>query len=290
MFFTSDVMNQKMKKHQNDSKCCNEKNSMIKTTCGIDIGSRTIEVVMLDAEARRILGYQITDTGTTPAQTARESYDQLIDSLKIARDKPVNIVVTGYGRKIFPLTATAVTEITCHARGVSHLFPEARTVIDIGGQDSKVIGLEKSGRVRDFAMNDRCAAGTGRFLEMTSDLLEISLGEMGRAALAAEKYIDINAMCAVFAESEIIGLISKGHPIPEILMGVIESVVKRIAGLIGRVGIEERIVLTGGVAKNKGVVQVLEKQLKSKLIVPDQPQITGALGAALLSADRLEKQ
>ncbi|MFH1942054.1 MAG: acyl-CoA dehydratase activase [bacterium] len=257
-------------------------------TCGIDIGSRTIEILIFDTEAGRSLGYKISDTGSTPAETARVLFRNLTASLNLKHRELAGTVVTGYGRKSFPLPAVSITEITCHARGVSHLFPEARTVIDIGGQDSKVIGLESDGRVRDFAMNDRCAAGTGRFLEMTSELLEIPLDEMGDLALIAEKSVEINAMCAVFAESEIIGLISKGHPKSEILMGVIESVAKRIIGLTGRVGLHKNVILTGGVAKNRGVVYALKKYLGIDLIVPDEPRITGALGAALLAVDQTE--
>jgi len=254
-------------------------------TCGIDIGSRTIEIVIYESETAKILECCITDTGSTPTDNVQIHLNSLMEPLGIEYEDLTNTVVTGYGRKSFPLPGKIVTEITCHARGIAHLYPDAKTVIDIGGQDSKVIGLESDGRVRDFAMNDRCAAGTGRFLEMASEILEVPLEKMGSIAIAAKKRVEINSMCTVFAESEIVGLISKGHPKDEILLGVMESVTKRIVGLTGRVGIQESVVLTGGVAKNIGVVRTLEQEIGTRLIIPEQPQITGALGAALLAVE-----
>jgi len=181
---------------------------------------------------------------------------------------------------------TSVTEITCHARGTVFHFPEARTVIDVGGQDSKAIAMDRKGNVKDFVMNDRCAAGTGRFLEMTADTLKIPLDAMGRLALQAKKTIEINSMCAVFAESEIIGLLSKGCPREDIVRGVIDSISKRLAVMAGKIGIKEKAVFTGGVAKNPGMVRALENDLKIKLIIPEEPRITGALGAALIAAEK----
>jgi predicted CoA-substrate-specific enzyme activase len=253
-------------------------------TCGMDIGSRTVKGLLYDSEMKRVLGHRIDETGVNPVKQATSLFQKLLTDLALKPRDIRHTVSTGYGRKLFPGTKKAVTEITCHARGTVFLYPKARFVIDIGGQDSKAIALDKKGHVQDFAMNDRCAAGTGRFLEITADILKIPMDAMVRLAVQSRKSVDISSMCAVFAESEIIGLLSKGRTREEIVRGVMESLSKRTAAMADRVGMNGQTVFSGGVAKNTAMVQMLEKDLGVKLIVPEEPRITGALGAALIAA------
>lgn len=257
-------------------------------TCGIDIGSRTIKVLVYDCESKTVPGFKIDEAGANPVERSQSLFIELLGELQLKPADLANTVATGYGRKSFPHAAKAVNEITCHARGTVFLFPKARTVIDVGGQDSKIISLDKKGTVQDFVMNDRCAAGTGRFLEMTADMLKIPLDILGRLALQAKKSVEINSMCTVFAESEIIGLLSKGCSREDIVRGAVESVSKRVASMAGRIGVNGETVITGGVAKNAGMVRSLENDLKIRLIVPDEPRITAALGAALIAAEKIQ--
>ena len=178
-----------------------------------------------------------------------------------------------------------ITEITCHARGAYYVHPKTRTVIDIGGQDSKVIRLDEQGRNVDFQMNDKCAAGTGRFLEVMAHALEVKVEDLGRLSLSAPRSIKISSMCTVFAESEVVSLIADNQPKEVIIRGLHDSIADRVLGMVNRVGIEEEVTLTGGVAKNEGVVRALEERLRVKLFIPPEPQIIGALGAALLARD-----
>jgi predicted CoA-substrate-specific enzyme activase len=249
---------------------------------GIDIGARTIKIVLFDTESNRIEDFRIADIGSSPIQNTLS----LLEIMQ--RSSPCDpnqnpIVVTGYGRKHFPLPNRTITEITCQARGTHHLFPETGTIIDIGGQDSKVIRKNSDGRVEDFLMNDRCAAGTGRFLEMASRILEIPLAESGAFGLRASRAVEISSMCAVFAESEIVGLLTQGHSKEEILLGVFHAVARRVAAQASGIGIREPVVFTGGAALNQGLVIELEKELRLPLQIPPCPQITAALGAALLA-------
>ena len=194
------------------------------------------------------------------------------------------ILVNGYGRVSFNGAFRTVTEISCHARGVAALCPEARTIIDIGGQDSKVISINEKGKVEDFAMNDKCAAGTGRFLQIMANTLGMDVGELAASEDPSEM-VGINSMCTVFAESEIIGLLARGSPKGGIIAGLHQSVGKRVATMARRLGVKEKVVFTGGVAQNAGVRRTLEEELKSKVFVPGECQFTGALGAALLAAE-----
>jgi predicted CoA-substrate-specific enzyme activase len=244
---------------------------------GIDIGSRTIELVMVEKSGEVILSRQ-TDTGFDPLAEARE----------LIRGEPYDrIVATGYGRSLLEVAweAPTVTEIKAHARGARALFPHIRTVLDIGGQDSKAIALAESGRVKKFEMNDRCAAGTGKFLEIMARTLGFEIHAFGQEALAAENDLAISSMCAVFAESEVTSLIAKGHNRREIARGLHSSVIRRAAGMINRVSSKGDIVFTGGVAKNPCMGTLLEKTLGRPILVPDDPQVVGALGAALIAAE-----
>jgi predicted CoA-substrate-specific enzyme activase len=195
------------------------------------------------------------------------------------------IVVTGYGRNAVTIADTTITEITCHAVGVHHLLPEAKTVIDIGGQDSKLMRLNDSGKVRDFAMNDRCAAGTGRFLEVVAQRLGVELGSLGLMAAQSRNPAAISSMCVVFAETEIIGLLTSGTAREDIVAGVQAAIAARIIGMAGR-NVEPPIIFTGGVALISGMDAALETALGQPVTISPDPQMTGALGAAILASDR----
>jgi predicted CoA-substrate-specific enzyme activase len=244
---------------------------------GIDIGSRTIELVVVD-EQYNLLGNLQADTGFDPMAEA----EKMIDGT--AYD---HIMATGYGRNLFELSfeAPTVTEIKAHARGALHCFPEARTVLDIGGQDSKAITLFANGRVKKFEMNDRCAAGTGKFLEIMARSLGYDIDAFGREALLTDKDVNISSMCTVFAESEVTSLIAKGQDRREIARGLHASVIRRAAGMINRVSTDGDIVFTGGVAKNPCMQTLLREKLGRAVLVPSDPQLIGALGAALLAAE-----
>ncbi|MFH0725290.1 MAG: acyl-CoA dehydratase activase [Pseudomonadota bacterium] len=244
---------------------------------GIDIGSRTIELVLVN-EAREIILSLQTDTGFDPMTEAKK----LIKGMNFDR-----IMATGYGRNLMEISfeAPTVTEIKAHARGAHFFFPDARTVLDIGGQDSKAISLFENGRVKKFEMNDRCAAGTGKFLEIMARSLGFDIEDFGRQALAAEKDLTISSMCTVFAESEVTALIAKGQNRREIARGIHTSVIRRAAGMINRVSSEGDIVFTGGVAKNHCIRALLQEKLGRNLLFPEDPQCVGAFGAALLAAE-----
>ncbi len=248
-------------------------------TAGLDIGSRTTKIAVV--ESGQLVHSRVVDTGTDPLARARE----LLADLPGLGHGPAPVVATGYGRHLarerlgFPV----ITEIKAHALGASHLFPACRTVIDIGGQDSKVIRVE-AGRQVNFEMNDRCAAGTGRFLEVMAVTLGYTVAEFGPAALAGSEPVSISSMCTVFAESEVISLIARGVDKHSIALGLHDSIVQRLVAMVGRVGVEPEAVLTGGVAQNECVRVLLERRLGLRLLVPEHPQLTGALGAALCAA------
>ncbi|RJQ51579.1 MAG: 3-hydroxyacyl-ACP dehydratase [Desulfobacteraceae bacterium] len=241
---------------------------------GIDIGSRTIELVVVD-EAGGIVCSLQADTGFDPMKEAKK----LIHG--VAYDR---IMATGYGRSLFEISfeAPTVTEIKAHATGARAFFPDARAVLDIGGQDSKAISLFENGRVKKFEMNDRCAAGTGKFLEIMAKTLGFDIEYFGREALRTDKELNISSMCTVFAESEVTSLIAKGKNRREIARGLHASVIRRAAGMINRVSPEGDIVFTGGVAKNPCMRALLEEKLGRRILIPEDPQSVGALGAALL--------
>ncbi len=256
---------------------------------GIDAGSRATKVVLFDAEHRQVMGRGIADQGVEQERLAAELLDQVCGEAQSRRDKLGGIVATGYGRNAVRFADTTITEITCHARGVSYLVPKARTVIEIGGQDSKCITLEDGGRVRDFSMNDRCAAGSGRFLEVVAERLGVELSALGELSRASQKAASISNMCVVFAETEIIGLLAEGTAPPDIAAGVQNAIALRVAALAGR-SVTPPICFTGGVALQAGMVRALESALGCAVQVPPLPQFTGALGAALLAAQPPHKR
>jgi predicted CoA-substrate-specific enzyme activase len=206
----------------------------------------------------------------------------------VTLDQVAYIISTGYGRVNVPFADKQVTELTCHAKGVASLFPEVRTAIDIGGQDAKVLKI-KNGRLTDFLTNDKCAAGTGRFLEVAAETLGLELNEMGRISLQSETPVKINSLCTIFAQQEIISRLSEGQPLTDILAGVYIAVTTRVVKLARQLKVEPPVVFTGGVAKNSGMVKAMETVLGTPVLVPEEPLITGALGAAILARDEAFK-
>ena len=261
-------------------------NTNAQYAAGIDSGSASTDAVILDRSGK-ICGWAIVPTGAGAATGARQALEQALTMAGIAESDLGSKVYTGYGREFLGDDGAAVTEITCHARGAHHLDPAVRTVIDIGGQDSKVIRLSESGAVETFAMNDKCAAGTGRFLEMMARSLEISIDELGPVSLQSKENIEISSMCSVFAESEVISLIAQNKEIADIAHGIHKAIAGKAMSLLKRVGLNPGYMMTGGVAKNPGVVAVLEEQLGEKLHIYEEPEIVGALGAALYGLEEI---
>lgn len=254
---------------------------------GVDIGSLTVKVVLVNNDGE-ILGSAVDRSGYRGKKIAGELADRVLSEQDLSREQLAGTVATGYGRLTYPADKE-VSEITCQARGISHLFKNARTIIDIGGQDSKVIKVLPGGRVIDFAMNDKCAAGTGRFLEVMAGALEVEVKELGDLAAKARERCTISSTCTVFAESEVISQISQGAPKTDIVAGICAAIAGRVAALAARVSPESEIVLTGGVALNSGVVRALAEELGRKISVPPEPEITAALGAALIAREKVAK-
>lgn len=251
---------------------------------GIDSGSTSTDVVILDKN-KNIVATVIMPTGASATLGAERALDEALAKANISREDIATTVTTGYGRGTIQNGNQSITEITCHARGAHFLDSSVRTVVDIGGQDSKVIRLDENGAVVNFVMNDKCAAGTGRFLEMMSRSLELSLDEMSKKGLTYKEDITISSMCSVFAESEVISLIAQNKATDDIVHGLNKAVTVKTAALAKRVGGEEKYMMTGGVSKNSGLVKALEQQLDTKLIISDKAQLCGAIGAALFAAD-----
>lgn len=249
---------------------------------GVDTGSTSTNVVIVD-ENQKLIATSNIPTGAKTAMAAQKALEEALSIAKIQKNEVLNVVGTGYGRKTLPFDANDITEITCHAKGAYYLFPKARTVIDIGGQDSKVIKLDKDGAVAEFAMNDKCAAGTGRFLELMATTLGLDMETMSQMGKEWSRDISISSMCAVFAESEVISLIAKNIPTKDIIRGINLSIAARIAGMVRRQNCCGPFVMTGGVAGNYGVVQAISEKIGQPLLLPEFPQICGALGAALLA-------
>jgi (R)-2-hydroxyacyl-CoA dehydratese activating ATPase len=249
---------------------------------GIDSGSRTVKALLYDSGSARVLATARRDSGVDGAGIARDCLAELCASAGLAMDRIERLVATGYGRNAVPGATRCITEITCHARGALHRLPDTRVVIDIGGQDSKAIRLGLDGRVTDFAMNDRCAAGTGRFLEVVAARLGGDLPALGRLAAASPAPAAISSMCVVFAESEIVGLMAEGALPPDIAAGVMAAVATRVSALAGS-DLPGPVAFTGGVALLPGFAAILAHALGQPVLVPEDPQLTGALGAALLA-------
>ncbi len=250
--------------------------------CGIDVGALSTEAVILD-RGGRLSGYSIIETGANSTEAAEEAFDKALLAAGIRGDAVGSTVATGYGRISVPFAKKRVTEISCHALGAHYLFPNTGTVIDIGGQDSKVIRIGDSGKVLDFVMNDKCAAGTGRFLEVMASKLRVSLDQMSELSLHAETEVHISSVCTVFAESEVVSLVAKNHPKEEIIRGLHLAITNRVWSMVKAIGVYGEVTMSGGVAKNRGVVQLMEEKLGKPVLVYAEPQIVGALGAALFA-------
>ena len=253
---------------------------------GIDIGSTITKAVIIEEE---IIARVIGPTGPEQRRLANKVMEEALRLSGLSLESIAYIVSTGYGRINVPFADKQVTEISCHARGIAHLIPNARTVIDIGGQDSKAIRIDSSGRPTDFIMNDKCAAGSGRFIEVIADTLGLKLEEMGDTSLKSRAPAQISNICTIWAQQEVASRLAEGVPVHDLVAGVHKSLADRVARMVTRIKVEREVVLTGGGAKNSGLTQALSQQLGCDLLLPPDPLITGALGAALLGRDIFEK-
>ena len=251
-------------------------------TVGIDIGSITAKAALV--EDGGLVGSKIILTGYNSEQAGLQVYAELLQELGKDRESIDKVVSTGYGRSSVKFADKAVTEIICHGAGAFFFNPEVRSLVDIGGQDSKALVIDGQGKVKNFVMNDKCAAGTGRFLEVMANALQIGIDDLGPMSLKADNPASISNICTVFAESEVISLISKGETRENIIAGIHDAVASRVASLAKRVGVAPPIMMTGGVAKNIGVVKAMEKRLEAPIEVLATAQINGAVGAAILAA------
>ena len=253
---------------------------------GVDVGSTQTKAVVINEE-KQIVGRALIDTGTNVVLAAEKSFAEALSNGGIREVEVEFVIGTGYGRYRVTFGNAQVTEISCHGRGAAHMFPGTRTVVDMGGQDTKAIQVNQAGEIIDFCMNDKCAAGTGRFLGAAAAALEIPLDDLGATALESTKPVRISTTCTVFAESEVLSWLGKGKKITDILWGVHQSIASRSAALMRRVGIEEQVTFTGGVTRNAAMIQALEDKLQVKLNVSEDSHYMGALGAALFALDRI---
>ncbi len=255
---------------------------------GVDVGSTQTKAVLVDEE-RRIAGRSLLPTGANVVQAAEQAFREALESGDVHEEDVGFVVGTGYGRYRVEFGDTQITEIVCHARGAAHMFPSTETVLDMGGQDTKAIRIQPGGDVIDFCMNDKCAAGTGRFLQSAAAALDLDLAELGPTALRGQRPVNISTTCTVFAESEVLSWLARGKKIEDILLGVHRSIASRSIALLRRVGIEGEITFTGGVTKNQAMVAVLDDMLGTRLNVSDDSHYMGALGAALFALERIWK-
>ena len=252
---------------------------------GVDVGSTQTKAVILSGD-RKIVGRSLIDTGAYVTQAAERAFQQAVASAGIASEEVVYVVGTGYGRYKVTFGNTQITEISCHARGANFLYPRTRTVIDMGGQDAKGIHVDENGGVKDFVMNDKCAAGTGRFLSNAAETVGIALEEIGPLSLRAKKPVRLSTVCAVFVESDIMSYLAEGKTVEDILGGVHSAIAARTVALVRRVGIEPEVTFTGGVSRNVGMVRALEEKLGLPVNVGEDSHFIGAIGAALFALER----
>lgn len=255
-------------------------------TAGIDIGSITAKAALVNDG--RVLGTRVMPTGYDPAGAAKGVYEQLLAQAGVDREGVRAVVATGYGRASVEFADKAVTEIICHGAGAHFLNPKVRGIIDVGGQDSKAILLGESGNVENFAMNDKCAAGTGRFLEVMAQALQVPLADLGEISLTADDPVKISSICTVFAESEVISMIARQKKRNNIIAGIHMATAARVAALANKVRLQQPVVMTGGVAQNAGMVHALEERLGYALAKGNAPQENGAIGAAVLARDMIK--
>lgn len=255
---------------------------------GIDVGSLNVKAVILNGNAKNVS--TMMPAGEGAEATARIAMDEVIKKAGLSQDQWY-VVSTGIGGKSVAFSQQQKAITTCLARGVHHLLPEARMIVDLGAETSTVLKINDRGRVRDWAGQDKCAAGTGMFLQAMAKLMQVSLGEMADYSLRARNRADISGTCAVFAESEVISHIHRVPPTPkeEIIAGIHASMVSRVMGLLKRLGIEKEIAVVGGVAQDAGLIDIMEKELKFGVLVPEDPQMVAALGAAILAKENIDK-
>ncbi len=252
---------------------------------GVDVGSTQTKAVILN-ERREIVARSLIDTGANVTRAAERSFEEALGVAGIRRDEVVYVVGTGYGRYRVTFGDAQITEISCHARGACLIFPKTRTVIDMGGQDAKGIKIGEEGDVKDFVMNDKCAAGTGRFLANSAEALNMPLDDIGPLALKAKSAVRLSTVCAVFVESDIMSYLAQGKKIEDILGGVHSAIAARTIALVRRVGIEPEVTFTGGVSRNVGMVRALEEKLGMRVNVSPDSHYVGAIGAAIFALER----
>lgn len=251
------------------------------TTAGIDVGSLTTKVVLLNQD--RIMSHEVLPTGVNAGEASQKAMDTVLRNAGISFQDVECIVCTGAGKKKIPFKSKQATEVMCDARGAYHLYPKSDGVIDIGGENCRAIKCDAEGNVLDFALNDKCASGTGIFLDAMAKALRVKPEEMGELSLQATQDIEVTSMCSVFAESEVVSMIHRKTPKNDILKGIHKSIASRICGLANRIMLEGELVVVGGISRNIGLVAILKELMDSELIVPEEPEIVGALGAALLA-------
>ncbi len=253
-------------------------------TAGVDIGAETVKVVILNDG--QIMGWSTIQAGLDRKVSSEEALELALEQAGLTQGEIERVTATGLGRKEVPFAGGDVIEMIADARGIVHLFPSVRTVIDIGAEEARGIRLNAQGKMQDFAKNDKCAAGVGAFVESMARALEITTEEMGPVSLKSKQDIPMNVTCVVFAESEVVSLIHSKVPKEDIAAAIHEAVATRTVSMARRIGIEKDVAFIGGVAKNAGVAAKLKKHLGTDLIVPENPQIVGALGAALLAGEQ----
>jgi predicted CoA-substrate-specific enzyme activase len=253
---------------------------------GIDVGSTMTKVVILNGG---IIASFIGPTGPEQRRLANKVMEEALKRAHLSFQAISFVVSTGYGRINVPFADKQFTEITCHAKGIVSLFPKAKTIIDIGGQDIKGIKIDATGRPIDFVMNDKCAAGSGRFIEVIADTLGVPLDKVGDLSLQSKNPAKISNICTIYAQQEVAASLAEGVPVPDLLAGVHRSLADRIIRMVNRLKVEDAVIVTGGGAKNRGLLKVLSEQLGHEILVPEEPLITGALGAALLGKETVEK-
>ena len=253
-------------------------------TMGIDIGSTSSKAVILEDEIR-VAARKVIEAGFGSEGPDRVFADALSEA-GITREEITRVMATGYGRMTFPGADDQASELSCHGKGIHYLIPEARVVIDIGGQDAKVMQINERGALLNFVMNDKCAAGTGRFLDVMAGILSVQTSELAELAAKAEEPLSISSVCTVFAESEVISHLAAGAPRSDVAAGIHQSVAKRVAGLGNRIGFRGPIAMSGGVALNAGVVRALEHELGKQIVTHPDAQLAGAYGAAILAFEK----
>ncbi|HMK76356.1 MAG TPA: acyl-CoA dehydratase activase [Thermodesulfobacteriota bacterium] len=253
---------------------------------GIDVGSTMTKAVIL---SKGVIASIIGSTGPEQRRLANKVMEEALSRAALSLEAITYIVSTGYGRINVPFADRQFTEISCHAKGIVGLFPHVKTIIDIGGQDIKAIKIDTAGKTTDFVMNDKCAAGSGRFIEVIADTLGVPLDKVGDLSLQSKNRVQINNICTIWAQQEVADSLAQGTPISDLLAGVHHSLADRICGMVNRLRVEEPVVVTGGGAKNRGLLRTLSEQLGHEVLVPEEPLITGALGAALLGKEIVEK-